>query len=288
MLVNYGRYFQSTILFITFYEKFDFKSYMKILHENKKVMFTFFCMNSSLVIILLHDTAQPHVARMTMLKHKFPGWHCKSSLSWDIRLCHIHHNLLIFHPLTTNFTNIWTLFNAKKHSILKGEIEIAFKNFLASKPLEFYHTSINNLVNQRQKFIDVQGLYFHWLYTLFQFIYSGMKIYYKFKTLFSKKTNIYIYIYIYIFPNLISTSIHGYQKKRKKKRQEQEIKYLKSLPRGKKKKYYRTKRKKRPTPSHHLKKPRDMQSVGQKKTKTLRQHCNATNYKSAQHEWSQL
>ena len=30
-----------------------------------------------------------------------------------------------------------------------------------------------------------------------------------------------------------------------------------------------------------------MQSVGQKKTKTHRKRCNATNYKSAQHEWSQ-
>ena len=43
---------------------------------------------------------------------------------------------------------------------------------------------------------------------------------------------IYIYIYIYIFPNLISTSIHGYQKK-EKKHQEQEIKYLESPPGGK-------------------------------------------------------
>ena len=31
-----------------------------------------------------------------------------------------------------------------------------------------------------------------------------------------------------------------------------------------------------------------MESVGQKKTKTLRKHCNATNYKIDQHEWSQL
>ena len=45
---------------------------------------------------------------------------------------------------------------------------------------------------------------------------------------------------------------------------------------GEKEKYHRTKRKKRPTPSHHLKKSRDMQSVRQKKTKTLCKHCNAT------------
>ena len=45
---------------------------------------------------------------------------------------------------------------------------------------------------------------------------------------------IYIYIYIYIFTNLISTSIHGTRKKQKHQRQE--IKYLESLPGGKKKK----------------------------------------------------
>ena len=43
------------------------------------------------------------------------------------------------------------------------------------------------------------------------------------------------YIYTYIFPNLISTSIHGYQKKRKKNRQEQEIKYLEPPPGEKRK-----------------------------------------------------
>ena len=87
---------------------------------------------------------------------------------------------------------------------------------------------------------------------------------------------IYIYIYTYIFTNLISTSIHGYQKKRKKPCQEHEIKISRITARGKKKKYHRTKRKKTPTPSHSWKKSRDMQSVGQKKTKTLRKHCNAT------------
>ena len=47
---------------------------------------------------------------------------------------------------------------------------------------------------------------------------------------------------------------------------------------GEKEKYYRSKRKKRPTSSDPLKKKksRDMQSVGQKKTKTFRESCNAT------------
>ena len=69
---------------------------------------------------------------------------------------------------------------------------------------------------------------------------------------------LYIYIYIYIFTNLISTNIHGYQKKRKKTRQEQEIKISRITAQEKKKKYYRTKRKKRPTPSHHLKKNQEI------------------------------
>ena len=35
---------------------------------------------------------------MTMLGHMLPGWRCRSSLSWDMTLCHIHHILLIFYP----------------------------------------------------------------------------------------------------------------------------------------------------------------------------------------------
>ena len=87
---------------------------------------------------------------------------------------------------------------------------------------------------------------------------------------------VYIYIY-YIYTNLISTSIHGTRKKKQRKnpRQEQELKYLESPPGGKRKKY-RSKRKKRPTSSDPLKKIKDTQSVGQKKTKTFRESCNAT------------
>ena len=78
--------------------------------------------------------------------------------------------------------------------------------------------------------------------------------------LFKVKSYIYIYIYIYIFPNLLSTSIHGYQKKtkKKKKRQEQEIKISWITARGKKTKFHRTKRKKRPTPSHQSKKNQEI------------------------------
>ena len=44
------------------------------------------------------------------------------------------------------------------------------------------------------------------------------------------------------------------KKKKKTPRQKQEIKISQITVRGKKKKYHRTKRKKRPTPSHQLKK----------------------------------
>ena len=63
-----------------------------------------------------------------------------------------------------------------------------------------------------------------------------------------------IYIYIYIYTNLISTSIHGTRKKEKKNRQEQNIRISRITARGKKKKYYRSTRKKRPTSSDPLKK----------------------------------
>ena len=65
--------------------------------------------------------------------------------------------------------------------------------------------------------------------------------------------HIYVYIYIYIYTNLISTSIHGTRKK-KKNRHEQEINVYRITARGKKKKFYRSKRKKRPTSSDPLKK----------------------------------
>ena len=59
---------------------------------------------------------------------------------------------------------------------------------------------------------------------------------------------------MYIFTNLLSTSIYGYQKKERKNARNKRYKYLESSPGGKRKKNHRTKRKKRPTPSHQLKK----------------------------------
>ena len=88
-------------------------------------------------------------------------------------------------------------------------------------------------------------------------------------------TYMYICMYKYIFTNLISTSIHG-TRKRGKNREEQAVRVSRITARGKKKKYYRSKRKKMPTSSDPLKKSRDVQSVGQKKTKTFHESCNTT------------
>ena len=100
--------------------------------------------------------------------------------------------------------------------------------------------------------------------------------------------HIYIYIYILIYTNLISTSIHGTREKKKKKRQEQEIKVSQITTRGKKKKLLVKKKEKFNLVRPLEKKSRDMQSVGQKKTKNLPRILQWYNYKSAQHKWSQL
>ena len=91
------------------------------------------------------------------------------------------------------------------------------------------------------------------------------------------KNSIYIYIYIYILTNLISTSSHGYQKKKKKIRQKQEIKNISNHRPGVKEKNIIGQKEKKGQPHQTTwKKLRDMQSVDQKKTKTLRKHGNAT------------
>ena len=75
---------------------------------------------------------------------------------------------------------------------------------------------------------------------------------------------------MYIFTNLLSTSIHGYQKKT---RQKQEIKNISNHRR----KNIMGQKERKGQPRHtSWKKSRDMQSVGQKKNKTHRQRCNAT------------
>ena len=59
-----------------------------------------------------------------------------------------------------------------------------------------------------------------------------------------------IYIYIFFFSNLISTSIHGYQKKRKKPPGTKD-KHISNHRSGEKeKKYHRTKKKRKGQPRH--------------------------------------
>ena len=88
-----------------------------------------------------------------------------------------------------------------------------------------------------------------------------------------------IYIYIYIFTNLISTSIHGTRKKKKevKKPSGTRDKSISNHRPGEKEKNYRSKRKKRPTPSDPLKKNQEIRSqLVKRKLKTFRESCNAT------------
>ena len=90
-------------------------------------------------------------------------------------------------------------------------------------------------------------------------------------------THTYIYIYIYIlFTNLISTSIHGTSKKRKKKTPGTRDKNISNHNSGEKEKIIGQKERKAQPRETPWKKSRDTQSVGQKKTKTFRESCNAT------------
>ena len=86
---------------------------------------------SSLIIIFLDGNACPHVSRM--IAEKLTDWGYKTLL----------HSLNSPHLSRTNiFSSIWTLFYAKRFCS-KREVESSFKDFLGSKPFEFYCTGIN-------------------------------------------------------------------------------------------------------------------------------------------------
>ena len=93
---------------------------------------------------------------------------------------------------------------------------------------------------------------------------------------------IYIYIYIYIFTNLLSTSIHGYQKKKPSGTRNKNI--SNHRPGEKRKKCHRTKRKKRPTLSYQSKTNQEMCS--QLVKRKLKPVVNAA--MPQLQEWSQL
>ena len=101
------------------------------------------------------DTARPHVAGMTLLGHMWLGWHYRISLIWYMRICHIRHILLFSLSATTILWSTRTFFIFKIFCS-KKELETAFKDFLASKPSEFYCTDINFSTDGRnaKKFRD--------------------------------------------------------------------------------------------------------------------------------------
>ena len=97
------------------------------------------------VIILLHP--RPLVAWMTLQKFT------------DLR-----YETLFHQPYSTDlsptdyhiFKRLDTFFYAKNTFHFKEET--TFKDFLVGKPLEFYRTGIKkNLINRRQKCIEIQG-----------------------------------------------------------------------------------------------------------------------------------
>ena len=93
-----------------------------------------------------------------------------------------------FSPISYHFVNHLDIFLCQKTFHYKGEVEMAFKDSLASKLLEFYYPWINNLVDQWQKYIDVQGSNFHRLkYCLNSFAHEWKFIIYW--TVFSKQSN---------------------------------------------------------------------------------------------------
>ena len=101
------------------------------------------------------DNAWPHIAKMTLQKLTDFGY------SPDLP------------PTDNHFLNILTLFLCQKKTFCsKGKVETTFKDFYESKPLEFYRTGVNNLVNWLQKSRDFQGsdadLLKHYLYSLIQ------------------------------------------------------------------------------------------------------------------------
>ena len=86
-------------------------------------------------------------------------------------------------------------------------------------------------------------------------------------------------MYIYIFTNLLSTSIHGYEKKKKKKKKKPSGTRDKNISNhhpGEKRKNVIGQKERKGQPRHtSRKKSRDVPSVGQKKTKICRKRCNA-------------
>ena len=95
--------------------------------KKRRNVLTFIYMISNLVIFLFYDNAQPYIAIMT--------WQKLTDLRYEI--CPIHYIFLISRRPTIIFSSIWTLFLCQK-IFYSREVEVAFKDFLASKLLELF------------------------------------------------------------------------------------------------------------------------------------------------------
>ena len=100
--------------------------------------------------ILLHDNARPHVARMTLQKLTDLGYETLPHPPYSPDLSPTDYHL--FKHLAAFLSNKTFRSNA--------EVESFFKDFLASKPKDFYQRGINDLVDRWQRCMAVQGSYF--------------------------------------------------------------------------------------------------------------------------------
>ena len=112
---------------------------------------------------------------MIILSNMLSGWHCRSSLSWDIRLSPIHYIFPYLLPTKYHFFKYLNIFMPKT-ILFQRRYRNSILRFLAIKTFRFWWcfcTYLNNILNQWQKCIDVQGL----IKTLFKFNNSGIKVY---------------------------------------------------------------------------------------------------------------
>ena len=147
--------------FQSLYSGFDFEGYLSQINYMKKdvMHLVFFCLSSSLVLILFHDNTWLNVGGITLQKltdlryENFPHPPYSLDLPFD-------NYILIF----IYFKHLDT-FLCQKTFCFKGEVETELKDFLALKFLESYFTDINNLHRCSE-------ILFWLIKTLFKFINS--------------------------------------------------------------------------------------------------------------------
>ena len=91
-----------------------------------------FCLSSNPVIILLLDNVRSHVAKMTLQKFTDKGYKTLSHPPYSPD----------FSSTGCDFSSIWTFFTPKDIPFYMRSRK-CFKDFLTSKPSEFYRTCIN-------------------------------------------------------------------------------------------------------------------------------------------------